>query len=112
MNIHEYQAKELLRSFGIPIPDFGVASKQHEIDKVIRDLGLTEAVIKIQVHAGGRGKSGGVKFAKSKEEIVSVANKLIGMKMVNNQTGPEGVIAHKVLISKPIDIKKRINNWI
>ncbi|MGC1878074.1 MAG: ADP-forming succinate--CoA ligase subunit beta [Rhabdochlamydiaceae bacterium] len=106
MNTHEYQAKKILKQYNIPIPDFEVASKIHDVDVIIKHLGLKEAVIKIQVHAGGRGKAGGVKFAKTPDEIVKVAEQLLGMKMVNNQTGPEGVIAHKVLISKPIDIKK------
>ncbi len=106
MNIHEFQAKEVLKDYLIPIPAFGVASKNHDIDKIIRDLKLKQAVIKIQVHAGGRGKAGGVKFAKTAEEIIQVAESLIGMKMVNNQTGPEGVIAHQVIISQPIDIRK------
>lgn len=106
MNIHEYQAKELLARYGVPIPPFAVASKSHEVEKAIKKLGLKQAVVKIQVHAGGRGKAGGVKFAKTPEEILSIALHLIGMKMVNNQTGKEGVIAHKVLISGPIDIKK------
>ncbi len=106
MNLHEYQAKELLKASGVPVPAFGVASKHQEVEKIIKDLHLKEAVIKIQVHAGGRGKAGGVKFAKSPEEILSVAGKLIGMKMVNNQTGSEGVVAHQVLIAPPIDIEK------
>ena len=106
MDTHEFQAKEILKRYGIPIPEFGVAHKVHEVDALIKRLHLKEAVVKIQVHAGGRGKAGGVKFAKTPEEIVSVAEKLIGMKMVNNQTGPEGIIAHQVLISKPLDIKK------
>src|SRR5476649_2051339 len=106
MNIHEYQAKEILARYNIPIPAFGVASSAKEVEKVIKHLGLKEAVIKIQVHAGGRGKAGGVKFAKTPDDIIKVAESLIGMKMVNNQTGPEGVVAHRVLISKPLDIKK------
>ena len=106
MNLHEYQAKEILKEFGVPIPAFGVASNTKEVQKVIKDLGLTQAVVKIQVHAGGRGKAGGVKFGKSADEIFLHAERLIGMKMVNNQTGPQGVIAHKVLISKPLEIKK------
>jgi succinyl-CoA synthetase beta subunit len=106
MNTHEYQAKQILSRYEIPIPEFGVASKTHEVEKIIKQLGLSHAVIKIQVHAGGRGKAGGVKFAKTPDEILKVATQLIGMKMVNLQTGPEGVIAHKVLISKPVDIKK------
>ncbi len=106
MNTHEFQAKEILAQYNIPIPGFGVASKIHEVDPIVKRLGLKEAVIKIQVHAGGRGKAGGVKFAKTPDEIVKVAENLIGMKMVNNQTGPLGVVAHKVLISKPLDIEK------
>lgn len=106
MNLHEYQAKELLKAYHVPVPPFGVAKNHHEVEKIVKDLHLKEAVVKIQVHAGGRGKAGGVKFAKSPEEIVKVASALIGMKMVNNQTGPEGVIAHQVLIAPPIDIEK------
>ncbi len=106
MNLHEYQAKKILKKFGIPIPDFGVASSVEEAKRVAEELQLDAAVLKIQVHAGGRGKAGGVKFAKSKEEISKIAKDLIGMKMVNQQTGPEGVIAHKVMISKPLDIGK------
>lgn len=106
MNIHEYQAKEILMRYGIPIPDFGVASNQEEVQEVIDTLNLKEGIVKIQVHAGGRGKAGGVKFAKSPEEIKQVASKLIGMKLVNIQTGPDGVIAHQVMISRPADIEK------
>lgn len=106
MDTHEYQAKEILKRYHIPIPEFGVASKSHDVDHIIKHLKLKEAVIKIQVHAGGRGKAGGVKFAKTPEDIFLMAEHLLGMKMINNQTGPEGIIAHKVLISKPLDIKK------
>ncbi|MBS0648150.1 MAG: ADP-forming succinate--CoA ligase subunit beta [Verrucomicrobia bacterium] len=106
MNLHEYQAKEFLKSAGVPVPPFGVAGRHQEVEKIIKDLHLTEAVVKIQVHAGGRGKAGGVKFAQTPEEILQVAKQLIGMKMVNNQTGSEGVIAHKVLIAPPVDIAK------
>ncbi|MEK7339622.1 MAG: ADP-forming succinate--CoA ligase subunit beta [Candidatus Rhabdochlamydia sp.] len=106
MNIHEYQAKDILTSYKIPIPRFGVASSIEGVEAVLRDLSLEEAVIKIQVHAGGRGKAGGVKIAHGLQEILKTARKLIGMKMVNNQTGPQGVIAHQVLISELIAIKK------
>lgn len=106
MNLHEYQAKEILKKYGVPIPPFGVASNGEEAKRVAEKLHLNEAVLKIQVHAGGRGKAGGVKFAKSKEEIAQIAKALIGMKMVNQQTGPEGVIAHQILISKPAEIAK------
>lgn len=106
MNLHEYQAKNVLKKYGIPIPEFGVASSVDEARRLAEELHLKEAVLKIQVHAGGRGKAGGVKFAKSREEIAQIAQMLIGMKMTNQQTGPAGVIAQKVLISKPIDIQK------
>lgn len=106
MDTHEYQAKEILRQYEMPIPEFGVASTPAEAEQVIQYLGLKDAVVKIQVHAGGRGKAGGVKFAKGKDEIVKMAKKLIGMKMVNNQTGPQGIVAHKVLITNPVDISK------
>ena len=106
MNLHEYQAKKILKKYGVPIPEFGVADSVEKAKKIADELGLEQAVLKIQVHAGGRGKAGGVKFAKSKQEIAEVAKQLIGMKMVNEQTGPEGVVANKVLISKPIDIAK------
>jgi succinyl-CoA synthetase beta subunit len=106
MNLHEFQAKKILKRYGIPIPDFGIAASVEEAEAVAKELGLTEAVIKIQVHAGGRGKAGGVKFAKSRGEIGKIAKGLIGMKMVNEQTGPDGVIANWVLITKPVEIAK------
>lgn len=106
MNVHEFQAKEILLKYGVPIPDFGVASNDNEVDEVIDALSLTEAVVKIQVHAGGRGKAGGVRFAKTPKEIRKISSELLGMKLVNNQTGPQGVIAHQVLISRPATIIK------
>lgn len=106
VNTHEYQAKEVLKRYAIPIPEFGVVNSVQEAEQVIDYLGLKEAVIKIQVHAGGRGKAGGVRFAKGKEEILKVCQELIGMKIVNRQTGPDGIIAHKVLIAHPVDIAK------
>jgi succinyl-CoA synthetase beta subunit len=106
MNLHEYQAKLILMGEGVPVPPFGVAAHKSEVEKIIKDLHLKEAVVKIQVHAGGRGKAGGVKFGKSPEEIKKLAGELIGMKMVNNQTGPGGVVAHQVLIASPLKIAK------
>ena len=104
MNTHEYQAKEILRRYGVPIPKFGVATSFEGAVKIAEALGLKEGVIKIQVHAGGRGKAGGVQFARSKEAIGKIAQTLIGMKIVNAQTGPEGVVAHQVLISEPVTV--------
>ncbi len=104
VNLHEYQAKKILKRFGLVIPEFSVASTTDEAKEIAEQLGLDQAVLKIQVHAGGRGKAGGVKFAKTRTQIAQLARELIGMKMINQQTGPDGVIAHKILISKPVDI--------
>lgn len=106
MYIHEYQAKNLLIRYGVPVPPYAVASNEEEVRKALMELGLNEAVIKVQIHAGGRGKAGGVKFAKNPEEIMRYASQLIGMHIVNNQTGPQGVVASRVLISPPVSIKK------
>ncbi len=106
MNLHEYQAKEALQKYGVRMPDFAVASSLHDVREILNKKEWDEAVVKIQVHAGGRGKAGGVKIGRSKEEVVALAEKLLGMKMVNNQTGPLGVITEKVLLTPPVSIKK------
>jgi succinyl-CoA synthetase beta subunit len=106
MNLHEYQAKEVLLKYGMMIPDFAVASSLHEVREILNKKGWHEAVVKIQVHAGGRGKAGGVKIGKSPDEVVAHAEKLLGMKMVNHQTGSAGAIAEKVLITPLVSIKK------
>ncbi|PIS01526.1 MAG: ADP-forming succinate--CoA ligase subunit beta [Chlamydiae bacterium CG10_big_fil_rev_8_21_14_0_10_35_9] len=106
MHLHEYQTKEVLQKYAIPVPEWTVAAKIEEVEKFIESHDFNQAIVKIQVHAGGRGKAGGVKFAKTKDEIISYAQELIGFKLVNNQTGKEGLISEKVLISKPASIKK------
>lgn len=106
MNIHEFQAKEVLRKYGINVPDFAVVTDLSEVDTALDRLGLSEAVIKIQVHAGGRGKAGGVKFTKGREAIKQTVKEMLGMKMVNNQTGSDGMVAHQVMISAPVGIRK------
>jgi len=106
MHLHEYQAKELLKKSGIPVPVFAVAASSEEVKEIIDKLDLKDAILKIQVHAGGRGKAGGVKFAKGKAEILALSKDLIGMKIVNNQTGKEGLISKKIIVSDPISIKK------
>ena len=106
MDVHEYQARNVLKKFGIPIPEYAVASNLEEAKQAIQDLGLTSGVVKIQVHAGGRGKAGGVKLGKTPEELMTHAENLIGMKIVNNQTGPAGIIANQVLITSAADITK------
>lgn len=106
MNIHEYQAKEILKEYQIPIPEFRIVRSLKEVEQALRELDCEEAVVKIQVHAGGRGKAGGVKFGRSRQEIEGLVDKMIGMKMVNEQTGPQGIQAHEVMISKKVDIAK------
>lgn len=106
MHLHEYQSKKVLKEYGIPVTPFGVASNKQEVKDVIDTLNLDSAVVKVQIHAGGRGKAGGVKFAHSSKEIEEVASKLIGMKIVNHQTGKDGIVSHKVLITPPVDIEK------
>lgn len=106
MDIHEYQAKIILRKYGAPIPDFAVFSNLDECKKIVEEMQLNEAVLKVQVHAGGRGKAGGVKIAKSKNEILEKAKQLLGLKIVNNQTGKEGIVANQVIISPLVNFKK------
>lgn len=106
MNIHEFQTKAILARYGIKSPPFIIVSNQDEIEPLLAEMNLNQAVVKIQVHAGGRGKAGGVKLARSRNEIVESGRQLLGMKMVNAQTGPEGVIAHRIMISPLLDYKK------
>lgn len=106
MNIHEYQAKQILRKFGIPVPEFEVVSSIEDIEKLLQSKGWEKAVLKIQIHAGGRGKAGGVKFASGRKEILDAGRELLGKTFVNEQTGPEGLKASQLLISPPIDIAK------
>lgn len=106
MNIHEYQTKEILKKYGIPSPEFVVISRADDIDSALKQLKVDKAVLKIQVHAGGRGKAGGVKVVKSLTEAREQAKNLIGMKMVNHQTGPEGIVANEVMVTTLVNIKK------
>lgn len=104
MNIHEFQAKRILEKYGIPIPEFEVITSLQELEKILDAKDWQSAVLKVQIHAGGRGKAGGVKFAKGYQEILEAARELLGKKIVNEQTGPEGLVAHQLLISPPISI--------
>lgn len=106
MDIHEFQAKEILKKYGIPVPDFAVASNLKQVENAIDAMGLEKAVIKVQVHAGGRGKAGGVKLAQNRQEILDFSKQLLGMRIVNKQTGKEGIIAHQILISPLVDYRK------
>lgn len=106
MDIHEYQAKIILQKYGIPVTPFAVFSTLDECKEIVQRERLEQAVLKIQVHAGGRGKAGGVKIAKTREEIFECAQKLLGMRLINNQTGKEGIVASKILISPLVDFTK------
>ena len=110
MNIHEYQAKELLAQFGLNIPQGKLAYTATEAEWAARRLGCGKdgnvAVVKAQVHSGGRGKAGGVKLAKTPEEAKSIAEKMLGMTIVTNQTGPQGKKVSKLLIAEGCDIEK------
>jgi succinyl-CoA synthetase beta subunit len=105
MKIHEYQGKELLRKFGVPVPRGIVAHTPEEAFNAAKELGTDVVVVKAQIHAGGRGKGGGVKVAKSPEEAREVASRILGMNLVTHQTGPEGREVRVVLIEEglPID---------
>ena len=96
MNIHEHQAKELLKEFGAPVSRGVVIFSIDEIDKKIKQLNSKEFVIKAQIHAGGRGKGGGVKLVKNIEEAKIQANKIFGMNLITHQTGPEGKIVKRL----------------
>src|SRR5436190_19162546 len=90
MNIHEYQAKELLAKFGVPVPAGGVAYTAAEAVEVARRIGGTVWVVKAQIHAGGRGKAGRAKLVRSEDDIAAAARGPIGKKPITHQTGPEG----------------------
>ena len=104
MNVHEYQAKELMRQSGISVLKGGTAKTADEAVKVAKDLGGDVWVVKAQIHAGGRGKGGGVKVAKSLDEVKKYAKEIIGMQLITHQTGPEGKKVNLVLVEEGCQI--------
>ena len=111
MKIHEYQGKEILKKFGVAVPRGTVAQTREEAEAAAKDLfnaGATGVVVKAQIHAGGRGKGGGVKIAKSVEEASDIAGKILGMTLVTHQTGPEGRLVRRVLIEETLPIAKEL----
>jgi succinyl-CoA synthetase beta subunit len=108
MKIHEYQAKELFKKYNIPIPDGGVAFNSDEAEKISENLGRFPVVVKAQIHAGGRGKGGGVKLAGSIDEVAGIADDIIGMNLVTHQTGPEGKMVNKALVEQGLNIAKEL----
>ncbi|MEY9976013.1 ADP-forming succinate--CoA ligase subunit beta [Lysinibacillus sp. RC79] len=106
MNIHEYQGKEILRKYGVAVPNGKVAFSPDEAVKVAKELGSNVTVVKAQIHAGGRGKAGGVKIAKNLDEVRTYAKELIGKILVTHQTGPEGKEIKRLYIEEGSDIQK------
>jgi succinyl-CoA synthetase beta subunit len=108
MKIHEYQAKEIFRRFGVPTPRGEMVTTPEQARAVAEKLGTKIVVVKAQIHAGGRGKAGGVKLAKSPAEAADLAQKMLGMKLVTPQTGPAGRIVQRLLIEEGLDIKREL----
>ena len=106
MKIHEYQAKELLKKFGVPVPRGIVAHSPDEAFAAAQELACSPVVVKAQIHAGGRGKGGGVKLAKSPDEAREIARAMLGMKLVTHQTGPEGREVRVLLVEEGLPIDK------
>jgi len=111
MKIHEYQAKGILKKYGVAVPNGTMATTREEAEAAAKDImgsGATGVVVKAQIHAGGRGKGGGVKIAKSVEEAGELAGKMLGMKLITHQTGPEGRIVHRLLVEETLPIEKEL----
>jgi len=108
MKIHEYQAKAILARYGVPTPHGEVAFTKDEARAVADRLRRPVMVVKAQIHAGGRGKGGGVKLARSVDEVAELAGKILGMKLVTHQTGPEGRIVKRLLVEEGLDIKREL----
>ena len=108
MKIHEYQAKELFKKYNIPIPEGSVEFNVQEAQAVAEKLGGYPVVVKAQIHAGGRGKGGGVKLAGSREEVAVIAGQILGMNLITHQTGPEGRLVKKVLVEQGLNIQKEL----
>lgn len=106
MNIHEYQGKEVLRKYGVAVPNGKVAFSVDEAVEAAKQLGTEVCVVKAQIHAGGRGKAGGVKVAKNLDEVRTYANEILGKTLITHQTGPEGKEVKRLLIEEGCDIKK------
>ncbi|MGH8259083.1 MAG: ADP-forming succinate--CoA ligase subunit beta [Steroidobacteraceae bacterium] len=108
MNLHEYQAKDLFRTYGIPVPQGRVAASAEEAVEAARALGGTVWVVKAQVHAGGRGKAGGVKLAKDLDAVRSAAAAMLGRRLVTHQTGPEGLPVERVYVEVGSQIEREV----
>ena len=107
MKIHEYQAKQILARYGVRIPRGEVAHTKEEARAAAEKIGGT-VVVKAQIHAGGRGKGGGVKLAKTAEEAGQLAAKMLGMRLVTHQTGPEGKMVQRLLVEETLPIDREL----
>ena len=108
MDIHEYQAKEILSSFGVTIPRGGIVYSPENAENKAREIGGSKWVVKAQIHSGARGKAGGIIVCNSPLEVAQATDKLLGKKLVTNQTGPEGKIVNRIYIEEATDIKKEL----
>ncbi len=108
MKIHEYQAKELFQKYGVPTPRGKAAFTVDEAKAVAKELGTLPVVVKAQIHAGGRGKGGGVKLAKTEAEVDQFASQILGMTLVTHQTGPEGRLVKRLLVEEGLPIEKEL----
>ncbi len=108
MKIHEYQAKEILKQYGVPVPKGRAVETPEEAKKVAEEIGAKTIVLKAQIHAGGRGKAGGVRVVKSPSEVEGVAKEMIGMVLVTPQTGAKGKVVRKILIEEGMEIKEEL----
>src|SRR5713226_304289 len=108
MKIHEYQAKAILARYGVPVPRGEVAFTKNEARAVAERLGAPVVVVKAQIHAGGRGKAGGVKLARSPEQAAEFAGQMLGMKLVTPQTGPAGRVVKRLLIEEGLDVAREL----
>jgi succinyl-CoA synthetase beta subunit len=107
MKIHEYQAKAILAQFNVPVPRGQVASSTAEAASAAKAIGGS-VVVKAQIHAGGRGKGGGVKVARNADEAATIADKILGMTLITHQTGPEGRVVHRLLIEETLPIEREL----
>jgi succinyl-CoA synthetase beta subunit len=108
MNIHEYQAKEVLKGYGVVVPRGHIAFTPDEAVKAAEELGGSVWVVKAQIHAGGRGKGGGVKLAKSIDEVRAISEEILGMQLITHQTGPAGQLVRRVYIEEGADIAREL----
>src|SRR5580693_6764874 len=107
MKIHEYQAKAILAKFNVPVPRGEVASSAAEAEAAAKAIGGS-VVVKAQIHAGGRGKGGGINIAHDAKEAGAIADKMLGMTLVTHQTGPEGRVVHRLLVEETLPIEREL----